>query len=273
MNGVLFYEYGIWPRRRGIQSLLVFIRILSPPPPKPFQNSPPPLPQSLPPSSPSPGVEIGHLAKLQRSVNKERSLQCVDARLQREENLGHALLYMLKVLTGRGVWAGLKKDLDVIGSYTWEGKEGHRAHFGPPPLCASHFKDSICACMGEWSDSASGGSGSSSVYTRYGLRSYYADTLRPPDFLMSGPDGSKPNVRKDKRVKSWTIKYTETEGFKNPAQMAPDPISKLGIKALTYSILNACCIQRVPWRTWRSRAEVSRKFESNWTIVHAIHFT
>lgn len=39
-------------------------------------------------------------------------------------------------------------------------------------------------------------------------------TLYVPRFLNLESDGSKPNVRKGKRVKSWTIEYTEMEGLK-----------------------------------------------------------
>lgn len=92
---------------------------------------------------------------------------------------------MLKLL-GEAFEQGLKRILDVIGGYTWEGKEGYRAYFGPPPLCASHFKDSIF--VHAWANEAllRAASPDHRVYTRYGLSSYNADLLRPPDFLMSG---------------------------------------------------------------------------------------
>lgn len=41
-------------------------------------------------------------------------------------------------------------------------------------------------------------------------------TLYVPRFLNVGPDGFKPIVGKGRGVKSWTLEYTETEGFKWP---------------------------------------------------------
>lgn len=42
-------------------------------------------------------------------------------------------------------------------------------------------------------------------------------TVYVPRFLSVGPDISKPNVRKGKRVKSWTIEFTETAKAKTVA--------------------------------------------------------